>query len=98
MVYLLGIKQGQHLEHFEPQPHRFEQLRKALNEPSLYDDVLAFLARRGFKIPAEVLRRRPKSTASVHPSRRDRIIPLRMECVALDIEGFHLRVADLDTL
>src|SRR5882762_6698580 len=53
MVYLFGIKQEQHLEHFEPQPHRFEQLQKALNEPSLYDDVLAFLSRRGFKIPAE---------------------------------------------
>jgi tryptophan 2,3-dioxygenase len=56
MVYLFGIKQEQHLEHFEPQPHRFEQLQKALNEPSLYYDVLAFLSRRGFKIPAEVLR------------------------------------------
>lgn len=48
MVYLLGIKQAEHLQHFEPQPHRWEQLNKALAEPSLYDDVLAFLRRRGW--------------------------------------------------
>src|SRR6202022_2296213 len=59
MVYLFGIKQEQHLEHFEPQPHRFEQLQKPLNDPTLNDDVLAFLSRRGFKIPAEVLRSDP---------------------------------------
>lgn len=55
MVYLLGIKQAEHLQHFEPQPHRREQLNKALAEPSLYDDVLAFLRRRGLDVPAEVL-------------------------------------------
>src|SRR3984957_11111864 len=67
MVYLFGIKQAQHLKHFEPQPHRFEQLQKALNEPSLYDDVLAFLSRRGFKIPAEVLTRNPSKTYASDP-------------------------------
>ena len=57
MVYLLGIKQAEHLQHFEPQPHRREQLGKALAEPSLYDDVLAFLRRRGMNVPAELLAR-----------------------------------------
>jgi tryptophan 2,3-dioxygenase len=57
MVYLLGIKQAEHLQHFEPQPHRREQLGKALAEPSLYDDVLAFFQRRGLNVPAEVLAR-----------------------------------------
>ncbi|MNK45022.1 Tryptophan 2,3-dioxygenase [compost metagenome] len=57
MVYLLGIKQAEHLQHFEPQPHRWEQLNQALGEPSLYDDVLAFLRRRGLNVPAEVLAR-----------------------------------------
>src|ERR1019366_9681449 len=48
--------------------------------------------------PSSGLRRRPKTTASsLHP-RRDGIIPLRVECVTLDIEGLHLRVADLDAL
>ena len=68
MVYLFGIKQEQYLVHFEPQPHRFEQLQKALNEPSLYDDVLAFLSRRGFPtIPAEVLGRDPSKTYAPDP-------------------------------
>jgi hypothetical protein len=57
MVYLLGIKQEQHLEHFRPQPHRLEQLQNVLNEPSLYDDVLSFMARRGYRIPDDVLAR-----------------------------------------
>ena len=59
MVYLLGIKQAEHLQHFEPQPQRAGQLRKALAEPSLYDDVLAFVARRGLPVPKEVLERDP---------------------------------------
>jgi len=57
MVYLLGIKQDEHLLHFEPQAHRHEQLKSALAEPSLYDDVLAFLARQGFTVPGSVLER-----------------------------------------
>ena len=44
------------------------------------------------------LRQCPKTTASGRCPRRDGIIPFRMECVALDIEGHHLRVADLDAL
>ena len=51
MVYLFGIKQKEQLEHFEPQPHRWEQLNKALKEPSLYDDVLAYLQRTGLPVP-----------------------------------------------
>jgi tryptophan 2,3-dioxygenase len=51
MVYLFGIKQREQLEHFEPQPHRWKQLNKALNEPSLYDDVLAYLQRTGLPVP-----------------------------------------------
>ena len=43
------------------------RLRPRPNEPSLYDDVLAFLSRRGFKIPAEVLRRNPSKTYASDP-------------------------------
>jgi len=57
MVYLLGIKQAEHLEHFRPQPQRWAQLSQALAEPSLYDDVLAYLNRNGFAVPGEVLER-----------------------------------------
>jgi tryptophan 2,3-dioxygenase len=66
MVYLLGIKQAEHLQHFEPQPQRLEQLRRALAQPSLYDDVLAYLNRRGFAVPAEVLERDPAAPYVPH--------------------------------
>lgn len=57
MVYLLGIKQAEHLQHFAPQPQRWEQLNMALREPSLYDDVLAYFSRLGMQVPAAVLER-----------------------------------------
>jgi tryptophan 2,3-dioxygenase len=57
MAYLLGIKQAEHLQHFVPQPQRWAQLNKALGEPSLYDDVLAFLGRNGMDVPTAVLER-----------------------------------------
>ena len=57
MVYLLGIKQAEHLQHFVPQPQRWAQLDRALAEPSLYDDVLAYLARLGLDVPPSVLAR-----------------------------------------
>src|ERR1039458_7864972 len=44
------------------------------------------------------LRRRAKTIASRKRSGRYGIVPLRMEWVAFDIEGFHLGVADLDAL
>ncbi|MDR6535246.1 tryptophan 2,3-dioxygenase family protein [Variovorax soli] len=57
MAYLLGIKQAEHLQHFAPQPDRWAQLDKALGQPSLYDDVLAHLARIGMNVPGEVFAR-----------------------------------------
>jgi tryptophan 2,3-dioxygenase len=57
MVYLFGIKQAEHLQHFEPQPQRWAQLKKTLDEPSLYDDVLAYLRRAGLDVPANALDR-----------------------------------------
>ena len=55
MVYLLGIKQAEHLQHFVLQPQRWTQLNQALSDPSLYDDVLGYLNRNGFAVPAAVL-------------------------------------------
>lgn len=57
MVYLLGIKQAVHLQHFEPQPPRWAQLNKTLAEPSLYDDVLGYLQRCGMNVPRALLER-----------------------------------------
>jgi len=57
MVYLLGIKDAAHLQHFLPQPQRWAQLRQVLDEPSLYDDVLGYLQRAGMAIPPDVIER-----------------------------------------
>ncbi|KAB0488038.1 tryptophan 2,3-dioxygenase [Pseudomonas reinekei] len=57
MVYLLGIKQAEHLQHFEPQPARLAQLKQALAEPSLYDELLAYFSRIGMDVPKAVLAR-----------------------------------------
>lgn len=57
MVYLFGIRQAEHLQHFEPQPERWRQLNQVLGAPSLYDDVLQCLDRAGFAIPAAVRER-----------------------------------------
>jgi tryptophan 2,3-dioxygenase len=57
MVYLLGIKQAVHLQHFEPQPPRWAQLNQTLAEPSLYDDVLGYLRRQGLNVPPALLAR-----------------------------------------
>jgi len=57
MVYLLGIKQREHLQHFVPQPERWAMLNRALSAPSLYDDVLAYLSRAGLAIPGALLDR-----------------------------------------
>lgn len=51
MVYLFGIKQREHLDHFKPQPRRWQQLNEALSAPSVYDDVLAYLHREKLPVP-----------------------------------------------
>lgn len=56
-VYLLGIKEAGHLQHFTTQPGRWEHLKTALAEPSIYDDVLAYFSRIGLTVPQHVLDR-----------------------------------------
>lgn len=55
--FILGNKDAEHLK-----PHRHDaathaRLTEALAEPSIYDEVLACLARRGFPVPARVIER-----------------------------------------
>ncbi|MBD9508127.1 tryptophan 2,3-dioxygenase [Ensifer sp. ENS07] len=67
MVFLLGVKDRPSLEHFEPQPHRHKQLTERLNSPSLYDDILAALARDGKPVPSQYLT--PNYAAAYVPSK-----------------------------
>ncbi|MEZ5833440.1 MAG: tryptophan 2,3-dioxygenase family protein [Dongiaceae bacterium] len=55
--YMLGNKDASYLNTHRDDPAILERLESALNEPSLYDEVLRLLARRGFKLPPALLKR-----------------------------------------
>jgi len=55
--FLLGNKNAGMLQVFAHEPETQEQLREALHAPSLYDEFLRHLARRGHAVPDEVLGR-----------------------------------------
>ncbi|MFE7168996.1 tryptophan 2,3-dioxygenase family protein [Streptomyces sp. NPDC057616] len=57
MEFLLGEKSASMLVPHRGAPRVHAELEKALHEPSLYDEVLRLLARRGRPIPASVLQR-----------------------------------------
>ncbi|MFD5492502.1 tryptophan 2,3-dioxygenase family protein [Streptomyces sp. NPDC001812] len=57
LEFLLGDKSASMLVPHRGAPRAHAELEKALHEPSLYDEVLRFLARHGHAIPEDVLRR-----------------------------------------
>ncbi|MFF5502949.1 tryptophan 2,3-dioxygenase family protein [Streptomyces roseolus] len=57
MEFLLGEKSASMLVPHRGAPRVHAELEKALHEPSLYDEVLGFLARRGLPVPQSVLTR-----------------------------------------
>ncbi|MCX6461340.1 MAG: tryptophan 2,3-dioxygenase family protein [Actinobacteria bacterium] len=57
MEFLLGNKSRQMLAAHKGNPELHRDLAEALESPSLYDETLAWLGRRGFAIPADVLDR-----------------------------------------
>ncbi|MFF8402922.1 tryptophan 2,3-dioxygenase family protein [Streptomyces sp. NPDC014846] len=57
LEFLLGEKSASMLVPHRGAPRAHAELEKALHEPSLYDEVLRLLARRGHAIPEEVLQR-----------------------------------------
>ncbi|WP_405685872.1 tryptophan 2,3-dioxygenase family protein [Streptomyces sp. NBC_01387] len=59
MEFLLGDKSASMLVPHRGAPRAHAELEKALQEPSLYDEALRFLARRGQVVPAAVLDRDP---------------------------------------
>jgi tryptophan 2,3-dioxygenase len=63
--FLLGNKDADMVRVFKHDPVVQEELAALLNEPSLYDEFLAYLARRGYDVPADVLAR---DVTRSHPS------------------------------
>lgn len=57
MEFLLGEKSASMLVPHRGAPRVHAELEKALHEPSLYDEVVRLLARRGYAVPASVLGR-----------------------------------------
>ena len=57
LEYLLGLKDQSFLKFHEERPEALAELRRAIAEPSLYDDALGRLAAAGLPVPEEVLNR-----------------------------------------
>ncbi|HET7303344.1 MAG TPA: tryptophan 2,3-dioxygenase family protein, partial [Segeticoccus sp.] len=55
--FILGNKQRDMIPVFDHDPANQQVLRQMLEEPSLYDEFLRYLARRGYAIPAGRLER-----------------------------------------
>jgi tryptophan 2,3-dioxygenase len=68
--FLLGNKNRAMLEVHKQAPAIHAELEKALHAPSLYDEFLRYLSRRGFAIPKEVLERDVTEPHASHPGVR----------------------------
>lgn len=66
--FLLGEKSASMLVPHRGAPRVHDELEKALHEPSLYDEVLRYLDRRGEALPEEVLRRDVTRVYEGHPA------------------------------
>jgi tryptophan 2,3-dioxygenase len=65
--FLLGNKDGNMLRVFKDMPGEQSMLRGALERPSIYDEFLRYLARKGHAVPREVLERDVTKAAESHP-------------------------------
>jgi tryptophan 2,3-dioxygenase len=66
--FLLGLKAESVIRPHRGLPAVYADLERALHGPSLEDDVLAFLARRGLPVPPSVLGRDRSVTHDAHPA------------------------------
>ena len=57
LEFTIGNKRAEMIEVFRKEPENFAALQRALASPSLYDEALRLLSRRGFEIPADYLDR-----------------------------------------
>jgi tryptophan 2,3-dioxygenase len=57
LEFMIGNKNPSMIEVHKRDPEHYQQLQHALREPSLYDEALQLLSRRGFGVPAERLDR-----------------------------------------
>ena len=67
LEFLLGNKDASYLAVFEHDPEALARLRAALEAPSIYDEFLRLLARRGLPVPAERVERDWSTCCESHP-------------------------------
>lgn len=67
LEFLLGNKDASYLAVFEHDSEAHARLRAALEAPSLYDEFLRLLARRGLPVPAERVERDWSEPCESHP-------------------------------
>ncbi|GIH21726.1 tryptophan 2,3-dioxygenase [Acrocarpospora phusangensis] len=68
LEFLLGLRNAALLRPFHRHPEAYEALLEAMRAPSLWDDVIAVLARRGFGIPRDLLDRDVAAEHERHPA------------------------------
>jgi len=68
LEFLLGLKTASMIRPFRRQPDIYRPLADDLHAPSLWDDAVALLARRGHDIPAELLERDFSTEHEPHPA------------------------------
>lgn len=66
--FLLGNKNADLIKVFDADPEARTLLAEVLGQPSIYDEFLRYLARRGFAVPAEVLERDVTRAHSINDS------------------------------
>ena len=57
LEFLIGNKNAGMIDVYKNKPDIYEALHRVLNAPSLYDEVIALLSRRGFGVPTDYLDR-----------------------------------------
>ncbi|MEV4493935.1 tryptophan 2,3-dioxygenase family protein [Micromonospora coxensis] len=68
LEFLLGLRDPALIRPFRRQPQVHDELRATLAAPSLWDDVLALLARHGHDLPADLLDRDVAVEHQPHPA------------------------------
>lgn len=57
LEFVLGNKSRRMMKYYRHQPEWYQRLEQALTSPSLYEEFLMYLARRGMPVPAQAIER-----------------------------------------
>ena len=86
--FACGNKKAAMLEPHRHRSNRFDEVEAALHVPSLYDESLRLLARRGIDLPAEVLQRDVTQPYTSHPAVEAAWLETAERCeVRRDVQG-----------